>query len=377
LTNINELPFQRPTHAVIDLDTLHSNYLEIRRAVHPAGVLAVIKSDAYGHGARVISRELEDLGVERFGTATVQEAIELRDHGIRVPIIVLSGATIPQIPLLLQYDLVPSVYDFEFLLALERYTEAHQKIISIHVTIDTGMGRLGFTPEDAAAVINKQYSYIRIEGVYTHFANADVVEDNYTTRQLERFLKWMSDESVDVAYVHAANSAAVLNFPESHQNLVRPGLLLYGISPDPDRAIEQRPILSIRSEIIALRKIPMGATIGYGRKFRAGRESVIATVPFGYADGLRRALSNRLQVDVRGTMCPVAGTISMDLCMLDVTEVPGVSPGDEVIFIGPNTTCWDWAKLLNTIPYEITCLIGARVPRVYYKGGKLFDIYYP
>ena len=374
---ISNLSLQRPTHARIDLDILNSNYVELRRRVAPAGVLAVIKSDAYGHGARVIAHELEELGVERFGTATVQEGIELRNHGIRIPILVLSGATVPQIPLLVQHDLMPAVYNFEFLVALEQYSEAHKKTISIHVNIDTGMGRLGFSPEDAAVVLKKQYSYIRIEGVYTHFANADVTQDDYTTRQLERFLKWMSDEDVDVHYVHAANSAAVLNFPESHQNLVRPGLLLYGISPELDRPIPQRPIMSLRSEIIALRKIRKGETIGYGRRFEAERESVIATVPFGYADGLRRRLSNELKVDVRGHLCLVAGTISMDLCMLDVTDVPDVALGDEVIFIGPKTTCWDWAKLLNTIPYEITCLIGARVPRVYYKNGKLFDVYYP
>jgi len=377
LINISDLPFQRPTWAIIDLDILRANYLEICSTVAPAAVLAVIKSDAYGHGALVMARELEALGVERFGTATVQEAIELRKGGIQTPIIILSGAVIPQIPLLLQYDLIPAVYNFEFLMALEQFTETQKREVVIHVKVDTGMGRLGFSPEDAAVALNKQYSYIRVEGVYTHFANADVARDDYTRRQLERFVKWVSDESVSVRYFHTANSAAVLNHREAHRNLVRPGLLLYGISPDPDREVSQRPVLSIRSQIISLRKIAKGETIGYGRTFKALRESMIATVPFGYADGLRRALSNRLEVDVRGTMCRIAGSISMDLCMLDVTDVPGVALEDQVTFIGPKTTCWDWAKLLKTIPYEITCLVGPRVPRVYYKGGQIYDVYYP
>ena len=251
------------------------------------------------------------------------------------------------------------------------------------------MGRLGFTPEDAAAVLKKKYSYIQIEGVYTHFANADVAEDDYTNLQLRRFLDFLkltglrstpagTPDPNRVLYCHAANSAAILNFPDSRLDLVRPGLILYGMTSDPGAEILQRPILSLKSRIIALRRIAEGETIGYGRTFRTTRESMIATVPFGYADGLRRSLSNRLEVEVCGRICRVAGTISMDLCMLDVTELADqIHLDDEVTFIGPQTTAWDWARLLNTIPYEITCLIGARVPRVYIKDGQICDVYYP
>ncbi|MGH9857192.1 MAG: alanine racemase, partial [Acidobacteriota bacterium] len=181
-----------------------------------------------------------------------------------------------------------------------------------------------------------------------------------------------------IRYFHTANSAAILNFRESHLDLVRPGLILYGLSPASGVTIPQRPILSLKSKVIALRRIAAGETIGYGRTFRAIRESVIATVPFGYADGLRRSLSNRLEVEVCGKICRVAGTISMDLCMLDVTDVADqIHLDEEVTFIGPRTTAWDWARLLDTIPYEITCLIGARVPRVYIKDGQICDVYYP
>jgi alanine racemase len=388
LISINDLGLQRPTWAEINLDALHSNFIAIKDAVKPAGVLAVVKADAYGHGAVVIARELSRLGVARFGTATALEAIELRKANINTPVVVLSGLRISQLPLLLQYDLIPSVYDFDFLEALSEFTEKHRKNVSIHLKIDTGMGRLGFTPEEAAAVLKKKYTYIEIEGVYTHFANADVVEDEYTNLQLQRFLEFLqraglnspagSQGATGVRYRHAANSAAILNFPQSHLNLVRPGLILYGLSPLQSSEIPQQPILSLKSRIIALRQIGTGETIGYGRTFRATRPSMIATVPFGYADGLRRSLSNCLNVEVGGRMCPVAGTISMDLCMLDVTDLADqIELQDEVTFLGPRTTASDWARLLGTIPYEITCLIGARVPRVYMRDGQICDVYYP
>jgi len=378
LINISDLSFQRPTWAEINLDIFRSNYLAIQKAVQPAGVLAVVKADAYGHGAIVLARELQQLGIERFGTATALEAIELRKAGIQTPVVVLSGLTVSQLPLLLQYDLIPAVYDFEFLQALDEFTEKHRREVAVHLKVDTGMGRLGFQPEDAAVALKKQYAYVRVEGIYTHFANADVPGDDYTLLQLQRFLNFLHEQNVQVRYRHAANSAGILNFPQSHLDLVRPGLILYGLSPANALPTPQRPILSLKSRIIALRRIAKGERIGYGRTFQASRDSLIATLPIGYADGLRRNLSNRLEVEVCGKMCRIAGTISMDLCMLDVTEVADqVQLQEEVTFIGPRTTCWDWANFLETIPYEITCLIGARVPRVYVKNGQICDIYYP
>jgi alanine racemase len=274
--------------------------------------------------------------------------------------------------------MIPAVYDFEFLEELNRFTEKHQRKVAVHINIDTGMGRLGFSLEDAATVLKKRFSYIEVEGVYTHFAAADVPLDDYTKLQIRAFRELLSRENVQVPYRHAANSAGILNFPESHLNLVRPGLILYGISPTAEDNISQHPILSLKSRVIALRWIAKDETIGYGRTFRAERKSLIATLPFGYADGLRRELSNRLEVEVCGVMCRIAGTISMDLCMVDVTSVSDqIKLGDEVTLLGPKTTAWHWANLLNTIPYEITCLIGARVQRVYVKGGQICDVYYP
>ena len=378
LINTSDLGLQRPTWAEIDLDILNSNYVEIKNSVQPASVLAVVKADAYGHGATVIARELNRAGVELFGTATALEAIELRKANISTPIVVLSGMTVEQLPLLLQYDISPAVYDFEFLNALDVFTEKHRKKIRIHIKVDTGMGRLGFTPEDAAGAIRKKYAYLEVEGVYTHFANADDPQDAFTNLQLKRFMEFLDRENVIARYRHAANSAGILHFSSAHLDLVRPGLILYGMQPARNINILQKPILSLKSRIIALRQIAKGDAIGYGQTFRTTRDSVIATVPFGYADGLRRSLSNRLKVEVRGKMVPVSGTISMDLCMLDVTDLAEeIQLHDEAIFIGPRTSAWDWAELLGSIPYEVTCLIGSRVPRVYLKNGTVSDVYYP
>jgi alanine racemase len=376
-TNSNDLKLQRPTWAEIDLDALHSNYHRIQKIAPRSRVLAVVKSDGYGHGAAVIAKELQDAGVDLFATATAEEAILLRKNGITDSILVLGGMTPEQFPILLDQDLILTVYNHEVLFALEAFTQLQQKRVRIHIKVDTGMGRLGFSPEDASRIMARKYDWIEIDGLFTHLASSDVPADAYTLEQLRRFDAFLAEYRGKIPMVHTANSGAVLQYPESHYDVVRPGTLLYGISPL-DAPSEFEPILSLKSKIILLHWIKKGESIGYGRTFTADRDTLIATVPIGYSDGLRRSLSNRLDVEVRGKMCRIAGTISMDLCMLDVTDISTeVQLYDTVTFIGPRTTAWDWAKLLDTIPYEIICLIGARVPRVYMKQGEVWDIYYP
>jgi alanine racemase len=368
--NINDLQLQRPTWAEINLEYVHSNFLEIQDLAGPARILAVIKSDAYGHGAVVLARELQAASAAYFGTATVSEAIQLRKGGVTMPILVLNGITPEQLPLLEHFEFIPAVYNSEMVEALQK----GERKIRAHLKVDTGMGRLGFSPEEAAKILDTSSS-IEFEGVFTHFANAEMTADEYTRAQISKFKSFLGDRQI--RWIHASNSAGILNYPEAHFNLVRPGLLLYGISPVPGHE-EFRPILSLKSKIIFLQHISKGQTIGYGRTFAAQRDSLIATIPIGYADGLRRALSNRLEVEVGGDMCRVAGTISMDLCMIDVTNIADrVKLYDEVVLIGPRTPVSKWAELLGTIPYEITCLIGSRVPRVYYRDGKIVDVYYP
>jgi alanine racemase len=375
-TSINNLPFQRPTWAEINLDALHANTLKIAELVSPARIMAVIKADGYGHGALAMAREFENAGVAYFGTATVEEALEIRQAGLSTPILVLGGMTLDQLPLLRNYEFSPTIHNREFYDSLANYVANSGMIIPVHLKVDTGMGRLGMTEQEAADIIQNQVPEIRIQGLFTHFACADTPNDESMHMQISRFNEFLKKYGEGIPDIHAANSAAILNYPESHYNLVRPGLLLYGLSPcsgNPDL----EPILSIKSRIIAIRKIQAGQSIGYGRTFVANRESLIATVPIGYSDGLRRRLSNKLKVDVKGTMCPIVGTISMDLCMLDVTDHPDVQLYDVVTFLGPGNGAWEWARMLDTIPWEILCLIGSRVQRVYYKEGKICDVYYP
>ncbi|PWT89974.1 MAG: alanine racemase [Acidobacteria bacterium] len=376
-TSISELPLQRPTWADVNLDSIRSNYLKLTQLANPASVMAVVKSDAYGHGAVHVARELEEAGASFFGVATAAEAIALKQAGIQAAVLVLSGMVPDQLPLLLHHEFIPAVYTSEFFETLVQFASKNNRQVQIHLKIDTGMARLGFDPEDAARLFEKDYPNVRIDGIFTHMACADSTDRNYTERQLRTFQDFLDQYGHRVRYIHAAGSAALLNYPQSKYNLVRPGLLLYGISPISTTS-DFSPVLSLKSRIIFLNRVSSGQGVGYGLTFRAQRDSLIATVPFGYADGLRRGLSNRLKVEVCGTICPIVGTINMDLCMIDVTDVQDrVKPYDEITFLGPKTTAWDWANLLNTIPYEITSLIGSRVPRVYYKNGVIHDVYYP
>jgi alanine racemase len=374
--NINDLSLQRPTWAEVDLDALHSNYVKVRDFVSPARVLSVIKADGYGHGALAVARELEQAGTAWFGTATAAEAIELREAGIKTPVLVLGGLVPDQLPLLLKYDFSITVHAVEFWKELVSFVQKTQRDASVHLKVDTGMGRLGLTEKEAAQILNQNAAGIEIRGIFTHFATADIREDLPTLTQIERFNSFLKQHANHVSEVHAANSAAVLNFPESHYNLVRPGLLLYGLSPN-QAGMDLKPVLTIKSKIVALHSLKKGQSIGYGRTFEAARDSLIATIPIGYSDGLRRRLSNKLEVEVRGQMCRVAGTISMDLCMIDITDVAGIQMYDTVTVLGPRNGAWYWANLIDSIPWEIFCLIGARVPRVYFKNGAITDVYYP
>ncbi len=338
--------------------------------------MAVIKADGYGHGAVAMGREFEKAGVPYFGTATVEEALEIRQAGISTPILVLGGMTLEQLPLLRDYEFFPAVHTLQFYDSLATYVRSKGITVHVHLKIDTGMGRLGMSEQETTEILRNPVPEIRIQGLFTHFACADIPNDESMHAQIRSFNEFLKSFGAKIPDIHAANSAAILNYPESHYNLVRPGLLLYGLSPC-GPALDLEPVLTLKSKIIALRKIKAGHSIGYGRIFVANRDSLIATVPIGYSDGLRRRLSNRLKVEVNGAMCPIVGSISMDLCMLDVTDHPEVRLYDTVTFLGPGNGAWDWARLLDTIPYEILCLIGARVPRVYYTDGKICDVYYP
>ena len=370
----------RATRAVVDLDAVAHN-LHCVRSLLPAGVevCAVVKADAYGHGAVPVARRLAEEGVERFAVATVEEGVELRLAGIRRPILLL-GAGLSGIQAAIEHDLTPVVFSPSTARRVARAAREARRPIPIHLKFDTGMGRLGLLPEGWEPVLEEllRSPGVRLEGIATHFSSAES-DPSFTRAQVEAFQKILDAirrrHPVDGATIHMANSAGILNHPEAAGSMVRPGLMLYGAAPD--RALEGkadlRPAMSFRTRVLYLKQVPAGSPLSYGQTFRTKRPSRIATLPVGYADGVRRALSNRGSVLVRGRRAPVVGNVTMDLTLVDVTDVPGAAEGDEVVLFGRSEETTlpveEVAEAVGTIPYEILCGVGRRVPRVYLRHG--------
>jgi len=361
----------RPTVAEIDGRALADNFAELGRIAGPAGMLPVVKSDAYGHGLALVGRVLRDAGAERFAVATAAEGRDLRAASVQGTIVVLGGVYPADFATVVEARLAPVVWDVETARGLAAVARAAGRVVSLHVKVDTGMSRLGVLPADAATLLTKlaELDGVTVEGLLTHFCNAESVEGPETTRQLASFtelVQALGAARLRPRFVHAANSAATLVAPAAHFDLVRPGIALYGIHPSPelrDRA-RLRPVMRFVTRIIALRQIGAGETVGYGATFVATRACIIATLPVGYADGYPRALSNRAQVFLHGGRVPIAGRVCMDQIMIDVTDVPGVAIGDEVELWGRNLPVEEVAATAGTIPYELVTRVGARVPRV-------------
>jgi alanine racemase len=371
---------RRPTWAEIDLDALAENLRVIRERVgREVKVMAAVKADAYGHGAMPCARRLESEGVEWFGVALPEEGIELRRVGITKSILCLGGFWEGQQKACLQQSLTPVVYRLDMIESLDRFARDAGVIADVHVKIDTGMGRLGVRSEDVPQFCEalSRFRNIRVDGLMTHLASADdPAQEDFTKGQLERFefaVKVFRERGFSPSYVHAANSAAAFAYPLSRGNMVRPGATLYGFSRDVlQPQVESprlRPVMSLRSRIMLLKTVGKGERLGYGGSFETRRDSLIATIPIGYDDGYRRALSNRGRVIVGGKLAPVVGRVSMDLTLIDVTDVPAVALHDQVTLLGRDgeltITAADVAEAAGTISYEITCGISARVPRIY------------
>ena len=366
----------RPTTAFIDLDALAHNYQEVRRRAQGRKVLAVVKAQAYGHGAIRVAKHLLGLGADTLGVALVEEGKELREAGIDAPILVM-GAVVPgQAEALVALRLTPVVFAPEMARALSNAARTQKTQVPVHVKIDTGMGRIGIAPEDAPAFIRElqHLEGLTVQGLMTHFAEADLRDKKFASMQMDRFgtlLKELDAQGAAIPLRHAANSAALLDYQQALFTMARPGLMLYGYNPLEGKASGEAllPVLSLVTRIVFLKKVPAGVPISYGRTFVTRRESLIATVPIGYADGYSRGLSNKGEALVRGVRVRVAGRVCMDMCMLDVTGVPGVCEGDEVVLIGKQgndrITAGDIAEKTGTIPYEVLCGISRRVPRVY------------
>ena len=368
----------RQTLSLIDLDALCWNYRQVRAKVGSGvKILSMVKANAYGHGARRIAEVLAAEGCDAFGVATLEEGLELREAGIGAPILVVGGTYPEQLNLLKENKLTPVVHDAESLARLDDAARKRGLAFKVHLKIDTGMGRIGFLSADFASWLPllKQLRALEIEGVFSHFSHADNVAGDYTRHQVGIFydlVKRLRTEGISPALVHIANSAATITLPDAYFNMVRPGLMLYGIYPAAAMAgqISLQPVLSWKSRVLQLKKVPAGASISYGRTFITRRESLIGTVPVGYADGYSRRLSNVGAMLVRGQRAPVAGTVCMDLTMIDVTDIGGVQQGDEVVLLGRQgnavISADEMAAWSNTISYEILTSIGTRVPRIYY-----------
>jgi len=370
-------PPGRPTFCCIDLEALRSNFRRIKEKVGPqVKVLSMVKANAYGHGAIAVAQTLADEGTDAFGVATLEEAVELRQATIRQPIVVLAGTYVEQSDQFLEHGLTPVIHELETLRSLEAAIQRQSATLAIHLEVDTGMGRTGFLAAglDLWLAELRKLKALRIEGVFSHFSDAESANEAYSENQVRNFLSVITslrNAGVTPSLVHMAKSAAVLTVPDSYYDMVRPGLALYGIYPSPQlsQEIALRPVLSWKTRILQLKRVPEGTSLGYGRIFVTRRESLIGTLPVGYADGYQRSLSNRAVVLVRGRRAPVAGRISMDLTTIDVTDIDGVQQGDEVILLGRQgdvtISADEMASWANTISYEILTSIGARVPRIH------------
>lgn len=368
----------RPTRAEVDLSALRHNLALARKLAAPAEVLAVVKANAYGHGALQVARALEEEGVSLLGVALVEEGLELRNAGVKAPILVLGGSYEGGWDLMVEYGLVPTIFRAEHLEALERAAAAAGREVTAHLKVDTGMGRIGVRLPELGAFLERSRAAkrVRVDGLASHFANADLADASLTREQVSRFqeaLAMLRAQGQAPTWRHLSNSAAVLDLPEARDgslfNLVRPGIMLYGVSPAKWLCGEQlRPVLSWKSGVTHLKTVPPGTPISYGSTWVAPRESRIATLPVGYADGYSRMNSSRAAVLVRGRRAPIVGRVCMDMCMADVTEVPGVEVGDEVVLLGvqgsERVSAEELAAISGTIHYEVLCAIGARVPRL-------------
>jgi alanine racemase len=338
--------------------------------------MAVVKANAYGHGAIEVSRALVQRGVTRLAVASIQEGIGLREAGINADILVLVDLFDKHTPELIAHRLTPVITEQRLLPALAKAAAGGAHPFPIHIKVDTGMGRLGFSPSELASLFNALpgWKSLRIEGLMTHLADSDGDDPSHTELQLKTFrglLEQVEQRGITIPLVHVANSAAIVRYPQSHFSLVRPGIMLYGYHTLPHSipCPPLLPVLSLRTTVMQLRTIRPGETVSYNRTFVAKRASTIAVLPVGYADGYSRRLSNRGFVLIKGKRAPVVGLICMDMTMVDVTDVPSVRVGDTVTLIGRDEQDAIWANDIGdstqTIPYEILCAIGPRIPRVY------------
>ncbi len=368
----------RPVWAEINLSNLDYNIKQIKRKVGDKEIIGVVKADGYGHGSVAVSKVLLENGVGSLAVATLQEAITLREAGITCPVIMLGITPEMYAGTLLKYNITPVASSYENAAAISEAAKGSGKIIEAFVAVDTGMGRIGFLPDDGTVAEIKRISLLsnlKIKGLFSHFATADEKDKTYANQQLDQYnniYSKLKQAGLDIPVRTFANSAAIMELPAAHFDMVRPGIVLYGCYPscEVDRnQLSIKPVMSIKANIVHLKKVPSGFSVSYGRRFTTQRESLIATLALGYADGYPRYLSGKGRVIVNGVYAPVVGNICMDQCMIDVTDVPDVKLGDEVVLMGKQgdleILADEIGEKTGTINYEIVCAFGQRLPKVY------------
>ncbi len=364
------------TLATIHLSALAHNLRELRRILAPqVDILAVIKADGYGHGCLAMADALSRLGIRRFGVATVHEGVLLREAGRLEDILVMGGILPEQVKALVQASLVPVLSDADAMHALSREVGPEKTPYPVHVKVDTGMRRLGFKTEDAPSLLKSpMFAHTFLcRGLMTHLADADNPDPAFTLHQLDRFHEVVSNLPANARSLcrHTANTAGILWHPHAHMDMVRPGLLLYGYMPAPDRdaPVSLRPVMSLKTKVVHLKTARKGEPVSYGDLYRTKRDSRLAILPIGYAHGYNRRLSNKGEVIIHDQRFPVVGRICMDMTVVDVTDNPAIKPGDDVTLIGKSEnqaiTASDLANWQDSIPYEVLCNLGPTVPRVY------------
>lgn len=371
----------RAAWAEINVTNLDFNIKSIKKKVGDDRIITgIIKADGYGHGSIKLAEVLRANGIRSFGVATLSEAIKLRKAGFLTEDIMVIGLTPdPYVQTVIEYNLTPVTDSYRNARALSDAAQKAGTTVDGYVVCDTGMGRIGYSPEDPGSVEEvkriSQLPGFRIRGLFSHFATADAADKTYATLQEQRFIafyKKLIDAEIKVPLRTLANSAAIMEVPTAHFDQVRPGIILYGCYPSGEvdkNQLELKPVMSVKANIVHLKKVPVGTTISYGRKYTATRDSLIATIPLGYADGFPRPYSLKGHVLVNGIKAPLAGNICMDQCMIDVTDVPYVRLGDEVTVMGSDgiyeILADDIAEATGTINYEIVCAFGQRLPKVY------------
>lgn len=377
--------------AEISLDALVFNYHSIKKHLqNDIQICGVIKADAYGHGAVPVAKILRDEGMEAFAVASTSEAVALRKNGIDVDILVLGYSDKEVYPDMINYNIIQTIFRWDMVKDLSETAIRLNKVARVHVKIDTGMGRLGFMPEEETVKLLKKISelpMIKIEGIFTHFATADEVDKTQSNKQMvifRKFIKQVKSAGIEYKYLHISNSAGVINNLTYEHSMVRVGIALYGLYPSKDirkSDMELEPVLTLKSNIILVKTVKAGSPISYGGTYVTSKQTKIATIPVGYGDGYSRRLSSLGRVLVRGKSAKIIGRICMDQFMIDVSDIENVCEGDEVILIGKMgdevISVDELAKYMDTINYEVICQLGKRIPRLYIRGGKpVFSVDY-